>query len=71
MCGGRVGQGARSHPAAFPDGVSLESEHARADFRYIYSPNYREGVFSESGLPVYGILGNPICATTYSGKPYI
>ena len=71
MCGGRVGQGARSHPAAFPDSVSLESEHARADFRYIYSPNYREGVFSESGLPVYGILGNSISTTIHSRKPYM
>ena len=53
MCGGRVGQGARSHPAAFPDSVSLESEHVRADFRYIYSPNYREGVFSETYIQLY------------------
>ena len=25
--------------------------------------------FSGTGLPVYGILGNPICAATHSWKP--
>jgi hypothetical protein len=30
-----------------------------------------KGVFSETEFPVYGILGNPICATTHSSKPYM
>ena len=25
----------------------------------LYSPDYREVVFSATGLPVYGVLGNP------------
>ena len=37
----------------------------------LYSPNCLEEKFSEPEIPVYGILGNSICATTYSLKPYM
>jgi hypothetical protein len=30
-----------------------------------------EGVFPETRLPVYGILGNSISTTTHARKPYI
>ena len=29
---------------------------------YLYSLYYLEGVFSETGLPVFGVLGNPYAA---------
>ena len=30
-----------------------------------------EEAFSETGLPVYGIIGNSISTTTHSRKPYM
>jgi hypothetical protein len=59
-----------------PDVPGLEPENERLDQQDVgtelpLSMNCREEVFSETELPVYGILGNSICDTTDARKPYI
>jgi hypothetical protein len=40
--------------------VFSETPRASIKERRIYSPNCREEFFSETGLPVYGVLGNSL-----------
>jgi hypothetical protein len=35
----------------------------------LYSPDCREGVFPETGLPMYGIIGNPRTSRPSIKKP--
>jgi hypothetical protein len=49
----------------------LQATAKRGQLLFSLFTNCREEAFSETELPVYGILGNSLYTATNPGKPYM